>query len=287
MVPKVCLRLLLTCTLAIPGWSFVPIARAPTSFPLKSTASPSMEVQLETLKTDLFQMCSRGTKPQMYEVNDLIHQIEETGELVGIGQATTSSGLLAGEWELVYSPEDATRSSPFFWAFRRAFPDSSDQIFGITDSIPAPIKEVGPAFQEIELDTNTGTDRFNTITGRFVSRVEVATLGGMATSIMTTRASIEGTDGIDGFRIKVETTKPEESTVVKKLFGQFADAINEKAPPFPSGEALEKVNPGASEVIMRTSFCDETLRISRNDEAFDEPYVWRRRAFATANDNFV
>ena len=38
--------------------------------------------------------------------------------------------------ELIYAPDDVTRSSPFFWAFRRAFPDSSDQIFGITDAIP-------------------------------------------------------------------------------------------------------------------------------------------------------
>ena len=38
--------------------------------------------------------------------------------------------------ELIYAPDDVTRSSPFFWAFIRAFPDSSDQIFGITDAIP-------------------------------------------------------------------------------------------------------------------------------------------------------
>ena len=52
--------------------------------------------------------------------------------------------------ELIYSPEDDTRASPFFWAFRKAYPTNADQIFSITDSIPAPIKEVGPAFQQID-----------------------------------------------------------------------------------------------------------------------------------------
>ena len=89
--------------------------------------------------------------------------LEEIGEQVGIGQASSHSGLLTGEWECVYSLEDLTRSSPFFWAFRRAFPDQSDQIFGITDAIPAPVKEVGPAFQTIDMDANT-----------LVSRVKVA-----------------------------------------------------------------------------------------------------------------
>jgi hypothetical protein len=93
----------------------------------------------------------------------------------------------------LYSPEDVTRSSPFFWAFEQAFPDQADQIFGITDSIPAPIKEVGPAYQTIELDT-TGASS----TGKLVSRVKVATLNGLATSIMTTRAAIVGSVGVDG-----------------------------------------------------------------------------------------
>ena len=175
--------------------------------------------------------------------------------------------------ELLYSPEDVTRSSPFFWAFRRAFPDSSDQIFSITDAIPAPIKEVGPANQMITLSTETGQ-------GNFVSRVKVATLGGLATSIMTTRATITGIDGVDGIKLKIDTTKPEESTVVQTLLGPLGSVVNENLPPFPSGDALEQVVPGSSEVIMRTTFCDEGIRISRSDDKPNEPYVWRRKEFA-------
>ena len=176
--------------------------------------------------------------------------------------------------ELIYSPEDITRSSPFFWAFRKAFPEQSDQIFGITDAIPAPIKEVGPAYQEIDLVTDTGK-------GSFVSKVKVATLGGLATSIMTTRATIVGVDGVDGIQLQIDTTKPEDSTAVETLFGPFGSVVNENLPPFPSGKALEQVQPGSSTVTLVTTFCDEGLRISRNGDNLNEPYVWRRREFSS------
>ena len=57
--------------------------------------------------------------------------------------------------------------------------------------------------------------------------------------------------------------------------------VNENLPAFPSGQALEQIKPGSSEVIMRTTFCDEGLRISRNDDKYDDPYVWRRRGFSS------
>jgi hypothetical protein len=180
----------------------------------------------------------------------------------------------------LYSPEDITRSSPFFWAFRKAFPEQSDQIFAITDAIPAPIKEVGPAYQTIDIDDGTQT-------GKFVSRVKVATLNSFATSIMTTRAAITGVEGIDGIRMRIETTKPEDSTAVKTLLGPLADLVNDALPPFPSGEALEQVQPGSSDVVMKTSFCDEALRISRNGEKYDEIYVWKRKGFAAASASSI
>lgn len=167
-----------------------------------------------------------------------------------------------------------TRSSPFFWAFRRAFPENADQIFSITDAIPAPIKEVGPAFQTINFTPESGT-------GKLVSKVKVATLGGLATSIMTTRASITGADGLDGLKLRIETTKPEESSVVNTLLGPLGAAVNENAPAFPSGEALEQVVPGSSEVIMKNSFCDDSLRVSRNGDDSAEVFVWRRREFGS------
>lgn len=179
----------------------------------------------------------------------------------------------------MYSPDDLTRSSPFFWAFAQAFPENADQIFGITDAIPAPIKEVGPATQTIELSSN-----ISPITGKLVSRVKVATLNGMAASIMTTRADITGAIGVDGLKVRVDTTKPEESTVLQKLPPPLNTLVMDALPAFPSGQALEQVMPGSSTVIMRTTFCDDGLRISRNDAKYDEVFVWRRKKFAGTQD---
>ena len=234
--------------------------------------APTLD-DLDTAKNNLVSACGRSPKPAASEIQGLVQSLETTAEQLSVGQASSISGLLNGEWELLYSPEDETRSSPFFWAFRKAFPDSADQIFGITDAIPAPVKEIGPAFQQIDLNSNSQS-------GRFVSRVKVATLGGVATSIMTTRASIVGIEGLDGIRLKIETTKPEDSTIVKKFLGPLGDVVSENTPPFPSGEALERVAPGSSEVLLKTTFCDEGLRITRDGDRLDDIYVWRRREFA-------
>ncbi|CAJ1953664.1 unnamed protein product [Cylindrotheca closterium] len=249
-----------------------------SSAPSDLDSSSSSSRTLDDIKDDLIRTCSRSSKPLLDEVRTIVRELEEKAEDVGIGQASAISGLLAGEWELVYSPEDVTRSSPFFWAFRQAFPDQSDEIFSITDAIPAPLKEVGPAYQTIELnDAGRGT-----MTGTFVSRVKVATLGGLATSMMTTRGTITGTQGIDAIKIRVETTKPEDSTAVKTIFGPLGDTINEALPPFPSGETLERVKEGSSLVVMKTTFCDEGLRISRSTTKYDDVFVWRRKGFASS-----
>jgi len=226
--------------------------------------------QFRQAKESLIQ-CSNSNNPSLQDIRFKTRALEDIAELVGIGQASASSGLLNGEWECIYAPEDITRTSPFFWAFRRAFPSNSDDIFAITDAIPAPVKEVGPALQTIDMDAKT-----------LVSRVKVATLSGLATSIMTTRCAIEGTQGLDGLRLKVETTKPEESTVLKKL-GPLGEFLNQNAKPFPSGEALERVVQGSSEVVMVTTFCDEGLRISRNQDRYDDVFVWTRKSFGGGN----
>ena len=65
------------------------------------------------------------------------------------------------------------------------------------------------------------------------------------------------------------------------MLGPFGGVVNENASPFPSGEALERVRPGASQVTLRTTFCDVGLRISRDGAREDDIYVWRRREFAS------
>jgi len=183
--------------------------------------------------------------------------------------------------ELLYSPEDKTRSSPFFWAFQRAFPENANQIFSITDAIPSPIKDIGPAMQTIEMDSNNVGGSSSNI-GTLVSRVKVATLNGMATSMMTTRTKIIRILGVDTIELQIETTKPEESTIVKTLLGPIlAPVVGESLPAFPSGEALERVVAGSSRVTMKTTFCDETLRISRNVDNPDGIFIWARKSFGT------
>lgn len=255
--------------------AFSPQGTSPSTTTLFSSVPSdvsSMSLSLTDLKADLVRACTKEEKPSLSTIQTLVRELEDKAEMVGEGQSSSSAGLMAGEWELIYSPEDETRSSPFFWAFAQAFPDNSDQIFGITDAIPAPIKEVGPAYQTIDLPEGSSM-------GKLVSRVKVATLNGMATSIMTTRADITGSVGVDGLAIKIDTTKPEDSTALEKL-GPLGALLNENLPPFPSGQALEQVVPGSSTVVMKTTFCDDGLRISRNDAKYEEPFVWRRKKFA-------
>ncbi|KAG7359308.1 hypothetical protein IV203_015897 [Nitzschia inconspicua] len=264
--------------------------RALYSSSVPSDVSSSPYEKLDDIKADLLRTCKSATtsntrninnnnnnnnnnKPSLSNIQDLVSQLEDKGEQMGVGQSSAITGILAGEWELLYSPEDVTRSSPFFWAFAQAFPEQADPIFGITDSIPSPIKDVGPAYQYIQID-ETGR-------GKLISKVKVSTLNGMATSIMTTRADIVEPVGVDGLMLRVDTTKPEDSTAIATFFpGPLGRFINDNAPPFPSGNVLERIQPGSSTVIMRTTFCDESIRISRNDNQYALPYVWRRCKFA-------
>jgi hypothetical protein len=258
--------------------------------------------RIEMAKSRLVQLCE--TQATTDQIRDAMIELEmaaaaaaaviTTGTAAGNRDDTGANqvfwtnrkyDLMNGEWELLYTPVDDTRSSPFFWAFRKAFPNQSDPIFRITDAIPTSIKQIGPVYQEIIAGTNietASTTQPQLWSGTFVSRVKVATLGGIATSIMTTRASIIGREGNDGMRLKIETTKPEQSTIIEKLFGPLSATISDALPPFPSGDTLEQIVPGSSEVVMCTTFCDETLRISKNNDRMqDEYFIWQRKSFAT------
>ena len=137
---------------------------------------------------------------------------------------------------------------------------------------------MGPAIQEIDMMENSS--------GTLVSKIKVATLNGLATSMMTTKATIIGTRGYDGLELQVETTQPKDSTIVKTLLGPLASVVEGNLPAFPSGEALEQVMPGSSRVIMKTSFCDETLRISRNANDLNGIFVWTRKSFSSPAESF-
>jgi hypothetical protein len=245
--------------------------------------------KIEEAKVRFITLCE-SKNSLLNEIRDAMSELENRILDAEEDTATKNGDILNwmnGEWELIFTPVDITRSSPFFWAFRQAFPDVSDQIYSITDGIPSPIKEVGPAYQQI--DCRYILNDISSVSGTYVSRVKVATLGGIATSMMTTRASVVGcnnnSDESQGceLRIKIETTKPEQSTILQKVFGeQYGTMINDMIPPYPSGETLEQIVPGSSEVIVWTSFCDPTLRITKNkNRPVDEFFIWKRKSFNT------
>lgn len=237
-----------------------------------SPPAPTAMDQFQSIKDSLLREC-QSSSPDKSTVVRLAKELELMAEQVGMGQASSQSGLLAGEWTLLYATEDDTRSSPFFWAFRKTFPTNAEQIFSITDAIPAPIKEVGPATQTISLTDNI-----------LVSRVKVATLNGLATSIMTTRCTITNRSALDSIVVQVDTTKPEKSTVLEKL-GPLGAFIQDNSQAFPSGQALERVQPGGSFVVIESTFCDEGLRISRDGESNSEDlYIWTRTSFEAGSD---
>ena len=233
--------------------------------PIGSSASPTenADADVQRMKQDLLDACRSNDGSRVQSLVD---------ELIAVS-SPTEDRWLSGTWDLLYTPDDTTRSSPFFTAFRQAVAQA-DQIYDITDAIPAPLKEVGPATQEIDLEGKR----------TMVSRVKVATLGGQATSIMTTRCTIvpqqnRGSSS-NCMILQVDSTKPEDSTLVNKLFGPLAASVQANSPPFPSGTALEQLQKGSSQVVWRHLYCDEGVRISRYGDE-DNFCVWTRKEFAT------
>jgi hypothetical protein len=268
-----------------------------------STSTTKASSVVDELKADLYNAVMKSSPPAAAgQIRVLVDQIcaistassggtDDYGDDDNNTSSSSSNAMktrkwLSGEWELLYGTDEITRSSPFFTAFRQAFPDSAAQIFDITDNIRSPWKETGPAYQEIELNDSGSGIGGGSGGGRLVSRVKVATLGGKATSIMTTRCTILAGDGSNGsWTLQVDTTKPEESTILKTLFGDFlAKTVDANLlPPFPSGMALERVMPGSSQVVWQNPFCDESMRISRyggGGSSTNDFCIWQRKEFS-------
>ena len=98
-----------------------------------------------------------ATLDQKYDIENAISDLEESASITRQMNMATSP-LLNGKWALVYASERETRSSPFFWAFRKAlkgveqpFPvlpgELAEYFFAITDGLP--FYSVGRASQYI------------------------------------------------------------------------------------------------------------------------------------------
>ena len=73
----------------------------------------SATLTLNDLKTDLVRACNKATdkelsssslsKPTINEIRSLVKDLEDKAEMIGEGQTSSSSGLMAGEWYVYYS----------------------------------------------------------------------------------------------------------------------------------------------------------------------------------------
>ena len=117
----------------------------------------------------MVQNTNRGRdKSNEDEIKSLIETIESMPSSETVEEKLN---LLRGKWDLLWTNDDVTRASPFFWAFRKATRDIKDpvgvvgpeliseSIFQITDSIP--FKSIGSCSQTFTSD------------GRLVSEVDV------------------------------------------------------------------------------------------------------------------
>ena len=72
----------------------------------------SATLTLNDLKTDLVRACNKATdkelsssslsKPTINEIRSLVKDLEDKAEMIGEGQTSSSSGLMAGEWYVYY-----------------------------------------------------------------------------------------------------------------------------------------------------------------------------------------
>lgn len=125
---------------------FLPIG---TTFPLTMSSTTDNQLQtfedeLESAKIGLMRLCTSDSKASLDDVQRKVRGLEDLAERYGIGQGSSHSGLLSGEWwvlriafecwkkkrtncscsfflshlssntnyrELVYSPDDITRGN--------------------------------------------------------------------------------------------------------------------------------------------------------------------------------
>ena len=280
------MRLVLLQCLLVMQWKYVnSFARSSSMMirrrqPLVSLSMSTEESAAGSLKRSLIQLMStteRGTRDtNRAQIFQVIDDLSRTGMPISISD-------MLGEWELLYSDDDVTRASPFFWAFRKALSGIEDplkivgpkllseSIFKITDSIP--LKSIGTAMQIFDEDPSMGGQ------GLLKSRIVVKVNPGNFQSVMATTSKWRTTDEPTLLELEVQKTEVLESTLMSKV-GRFVpkglkSMVSSTLDGFPSGAALELVKPGSSTVYMRIVYQDSTLRIVRN-EADGKTFIFGR-----------
>jgi len=215
------------------------------------------------LKDLLMKTCYNSNRGQNIndrsKVSSIVSQLVEQNNM----KKDMIQSQLLGHWDLLYIDEDVTRSSPFFWAFRKAFKGIEDplkllgptmlseSIFKITDEIP--FKEIGECKQQFTS---------NELISKVI--VKVSNLPFSSSSKMTTTSYWTTTSEEDIIEIRVEKTQVLDSTIGNLIKNTPLSTLIDTDIPFPSGNALELIKAGSSTVYMKILYIDEELRICQN-----------------------
>eukprot|EP00903_Cladosiphon_okamuranus_P019804 g18203.t2 len=235
--------------------------------------------EVAQLKLDLLRIAAltgRGqlaTPAERSRVEDVIWELEMR---TPIADTATSEALL-GRWALVYASEDPTRSSPFFWAFRKATEglklpfgggggsglDGSvaATIFAVTDSLPS--KSVGEAVQTItEKEIKSEVEIFaGASAGSDKRGPEGPATFPAFRSVMTTTSEVMDAAGTE-IKLRVAKTQVRKSALGRLLKPLFnLDDIE-----FLTENLLTPLKEGSTEVSMTTTYLDGLLRVSRNEQ---------------------
>ena len=218
-------------------------------------------MRIETIKADMRREMGAPapSKLKIYALVDLLASEQQQQD------------PFVGSWNLVYTDDDKTRASPFFWAFQKAFGDKkvpmdvlgagniADSVFKITDAIPSSLKKIGSVKQYAQAG------------GKFISQVEI--VSPIGSSFMTTTSRWLPDPKAPGtVELRVEKTQVLQSTIQQLLGISSSNPL--LAAGFPSGAALELASPGSSSVTLTNLFLDETLRVSRNEG--DRIFIFER-----------
>jgi hypothetical protein len=212
-----------------------------------SSASTQTSAELKDRLLSLIASTERGQRDHNYQsiysaIDDLAGTFRKpSASVADIPEFT-------GEWELIYADDDITRSSPFFWAFRKALAGVEDPVkllgttmlseslFKFTDNVP--FKSIGTATQFVTKSENGGRGDSK---GTLSSRVEVKILP-VGQSLMCTTCTWRKTEESDLIEIDVDKTEVQDSTLFQGLAGQLLPKpLLDRMTSFPSGAALELV----------------------------------------------
>jgi hypothetical protein len=98
-----------------------PSTNIPLFSSVPSDVSTTPSLSLSDLKADLVRACTKEEKPALSSIKTLVRDLEDKAEMVGVGQVSSISGLMAGEWYVIICEQrnkmwnESGRPSFFRW----------------------------------------------------------------------------------------------------------------------------------------------------------------------------